>query len=135
MRLILVVTLVGIASALMTAATPAEDEASAAGQKWLALLDDLKYGESWSQAGSMFRDEVNQDQWVAVLKRLREPMGPMISRTAARIDFVKTLRGAPDGDYAIIHFTTSFKNKSGVTERLTLVKEGGRWQAAAYAIH
>jgi len=134
-RLILVVTLVGIASALMTAATPAEDEASAAGQKWLALLDDLKYGESWSQAGSMFRDEVNQDQWVAVLKRLREPMGPMISRTAARIDFVKTLRGAPDGDYAIIHFTTSFKNKSGVTERLTLVKEGGRWQAAAYAIH
>ena len=48
---------------------------------------------------------------------------------------MKTLRGAPDGNYAIIHFTTSFKNKAGVTERLTLVKEDGKWQAAAYAIH
>lgn len=135
MRLILVVTLAGIAVALMTAATPAEEEASAAGQKWLALLDDQKYEESWNQAGSMFRDEVKQDQWVAVLQRSREPMGPQISRTTARVDFVKTLRGAPDGDYAIIHFTTSFKNKSGVTERLTLVKEDGRWQVAAYATH
>jgi hypothetical protein len=134
-RLILVVTLAGIAVALMTAATPAEEEASAAGQKWLALLDDQKYEESWNQAGSMFRDEVKQDQWVAVLQRSREPMGPQISRTTARVDFVKTLRGAPDGDYAIIHFTTSFKNKSGVTERLTLVKEDGRWQVAAYATH
>ena len=135
MRLIFVVSLAGIASALMTGATPAEEEAAATGQKWLALLDDQKYEESWSQAGSQFRDEVNQDQWVAVLKRSREPMGSMISRTTARVDFAKSLRGAPDGDYAIIHFTTSFENKSNVTERLTLVKEDGRWRVAAYAIH
>jgi hypothetical protein len=51
------------------------------------------------------------------------------------VNFAKTLRAAPDGDYAIIHYTTDFKNKSTVTERLTLVKEDGRWQAAAYAIH
>ena len=62
-------------------------------------------------------------------------MGPTLSRTTARVDFAKTLRGAPDGDYAIIHYTTTFKNKSGVTERLTLVKEDGSWRMAAYAIH
>src|SRR5271170_8017877 len=134
-RLTLVLVLAGIASAVITAASPADEEAALTGQKWLALLDDQKYEESWTRAGSMFRSEVMQDQWVAVLKRLREPMGPMISRTTARVDFVKTLRGAPDGDYAIIHFTTSFKNKSDVTERLTLVTEDGRWQAAAYATH
>ena len=134
-RLILVLVLAGIASAVTTVAAPAEEEASLAGQKWLALLDDQKYEESWTQAGSMFRAEVMQDQWVAVLKRLHQPMGPMLSRATARVDLVKTLRGAPDGDYAIIHYTTSFKNKADVTERLTLVKEDGRWQAAAYAIH
>jgi hypothetical protein len=134
-RSILAVTLVGIASALMTFAGPAEDEASAIGQKWLALLDDGKYDESWTQAGSMFRDEVKQDQWVAALKRSRQPMGATTDRITARVDFVKTLRGAPDGDYAIIHYTTAFQNKSNVTERLTLVKEDGKWQAAAYAIH
>jgi hypothetical protein len=135
MRLIAVVTLLGIAGAVLAAADPAADEASLAGQKWLALLDDQKHEESWSQAGSLFRSGVTQEQWVASLRRFRDPLGALLSRTTARVDFAKTLRGAPDGDYAIIHFTTSFKNKSDITERLTLVKEDGKWQAAAYAIH
>ena len=80
-------------------------------------------------------DQVKQEQWIVSLKRFRDPLGPVVTRTAAHVDFTKTLRGAPDGDYAIIHFTTTFKNKSDVTERLTLVKEDGKWQAAAYAIH
>jgi hypothetical protein len=134
LRPILFVVL-GVATTLMTVAGPAEEQASAAGEKWLALLDDQKYEESWKLAASMFRDEVKQEQWVASLQRVREPMGSLVSRTVARVDFAKTLRGAPDGDYAIIHYTTDFKNKSAVTERLTLVKEDGRWQAAAYAIH
>jgi len=134
MRL-LVIILTVIAAALLTFAGPAEDEAAAAGQKWLGLVDGQKYEESWQQAASMFRDQVKQEQWVVSLKRFRDPLGPVMSRTAARVDFAKTLRGAPDGDYAIIHFTTTFKNKSDVTERLTLVKEDGKWQAAAYAIH
>ena len=134
LRLIFII-LAGIAGALTVAAGPAEEEASTTGQKWLSLLDDQKYEESWKQAGSMFRDEVKQDQWVAALKRSRQPMGATTDRITARVDFVKTLRGAPDGDYAIIHYTTAFQNKSNVTERLTLVKEDGKWQAAAYAIH
>jgi hypothetical protein len=120
---------------LMLAGAPAEQESVTAGQKWLTLLDDQKYEESWKQAASMFRDQVQQDQWVASLKQFRDPLGAMLSRSTARIDFTKTLRGAPDGDYAIIHFKTDFKNKNAVTERLTLVKEGGQWQTAAYAIH
>lgn len=121
----------------MVAATPdlnPKDEASEAGQKWLAYLDDLKYEESWNQAGSMFRSEVEKDQWINALKRSRGPLGSLVSRTADRVDLVNTLRGAPDGEYAIIHFTTALQNKT-ITERLTLVKEDGRWQAAAYAIH
>jgi Protein of unknown function (DUF4019) len=134
-RLICVVSLAGIAGAMMSVAAPADEEASAIGAKWLSLLDNQKYEENWNQAASLFRDQVNKEQWLVALKRSREPMGPVLSRTSSRVDFVKTLQGAPDGDYAIIHFTTSFKNKAGVTERLTLVKEDGKWQAAAYAIH
>ena len=135
MRLIFVIAVAGIAGALLSVATPAEEEASIAGQKWLSLVDDQKYEESWNQAASMFRDQVKQEAWVVSLKRFREPLGPLVSRTSSHVEFAKTLRGAPDGDYAIIHYTTAFQNKSDVTERLTLVKEDGKWQAAAYAIH
>ncbi len=83
----------------------------------------------------MFRSQVTQEQWLASLKRFREPLGALLSRKPARVDFTSSLRGAPDGEYAIVHFTTSFRNKSDVTERLTLVKEENRWQAAAYAMH
>jgi hypothetical protein len=135
LRLSLVIALAGIAGALVMVAGPGEDEASAAGQKWLALLDDQKYEESWDQSASMFRSQVTKEQWLVSLRRFRDPLGSMVSRMSSRVDFAKSLRGAPDGDYAIIHFTTSFKAKSDVTERLTLVKQDGKWQMAAYAIH
>ena len=133
MRLI-AITLAGIAGALMTLAATPSEEASTAGQKWLSLLDDLKYEESWNQAGSMFRAQVGQQQWIGALKQSRQPLGSLVSRTASRVQLTTSLRGAPDGEYAIIHFTTSLQNKS-ITERLTVVKEDGRWQLAAYAIH
>ena len=119
---------------LILASAPAEEEAPTAGQKWLALVDDQKYEESWDQASSMFRDLVTQGKWVAALKQSREPLGAVVSRTRTRLEFSKFLRGAPEGEYAILHFSTSFSSKSA-TERLTLVKEDGKWQMAAYGIY
>ncbi len=132
MRLIVFGILAAISSNLAMIAAPAEEVG--AGQKWLALVDEQKYEESWNQASSMFRREVTQERWLAALKRFREPLGALVSRTPSRVEFSKFLRGAPEGDYAIIHFTTSFTSRSA-TERLTLVKEDGRWQTAAYGIY
>lgn len=131
---ILLLSLLFAVTVQLTAGT-AEDEATASGQKWLTLLDNGKYEESWQQSASMFRSEVTQEAWVSALKQSRAPMGEMLTRSAKRVDFTKTLRGAPDADYAIIHFATEFKNKPGVVERLTLVKEQGEWKMASYAIH
>ena len=134
MRLFLLGILAIIFGNLIMIGAQAEEDAAKAGQKWLFLLDDQKYEESWHQASSMFRSEVTQEQWFAALKRFREPLGPVVSRMPSRVQFSRFLRGAPEGDYAIIHFTTSFGSKSA-TERLTLVKEDGRWQMAAYGIY
>jgi hypothetical protein len=130
-----ILTMILAALALGMAAAAANDEAQKAGESWLSLLDSQKYEESWKQASSMFQSQVSQEQWTSALKRSRDPMGPMVSRAFSRADFPKTLRGAPDGDYAVFHFETAFKNKEGVNERLTLVLENGKWRAAAYAIH
>ena len=117
-----------------TANAESEEEVSAAAQKWLSLVDDLKYEESWKEASSTFRDEVTQEQWIAALTRSREPLGLLVSRTRTRIQFTNSLRGAPDGEYVILHFQTTFANKTA-TERLTLVKEDGRWRLAAFGIY
>jgi hypothetical protein len=134
LRRILFCILAAISGNLIMIGAPAEDDAATAGPKWLSLVDDEKYEESWNQASSMFRHEVTQEQWLAALKRSRAPLGSLVSRTTSRVEFTRFLRGAPEGDYAIIHFTTAFTSKSA-TERLTLVKEDGRWQMAAYGIY
>jgi hypothetical protein len=121
------------ANLIMTGAQSEEDVATDA-QKWLALVDDQKYEESWMRASSMFRSEVKQEQWIAALKRSRELLGAVTSRTRTRLQFSNSLRGAPDGNYAILHYQTSFSSKTA-TERLTLLKEDGRWQMAAYGIY
>ena len=123
LRLIFAVIVCGIVGA-----APVDQAASTAGQKWIALLDDQKFAESWNQAGSRFRNQVSQEQWVNALRRSREPLGPVISRTPSRVEF-----GSKPND-ATINFTTNFKNHGVLTERLTLVSEDGRWQVAAYAI-
>ena len=136
MRLILVGILACICAGLILAAAPGEEDAVVvmAGQKWLSFVDDQKYEESWNQASSMFRNQVKQEQWVTALRRSREPLGAVTSRNPSRVDYPKSLRGAPDGNYAVIHFMTSFSSKSA-TERLTLIKEDGKWQMAAYGIY
>ena len=134
MRLICLTVLAAVFCNLIMISAPAEDDAAVAGQNWLSLVDDQKYEESWKQASSMFRGEVSQEQWIAALKRSREPLGSLVSRMPSRVEFSRFLRGAPEADYAIIHFKTSFTAKSA-TERLTLVKEDGKWQMAAYGIY
>ncbi|MEQ1946219.1 MAG: DUF4019 domain-containing protein [Bryobacteraceae bacterium] len=114
--------------------TPEQKDAAVIGVKWLALLDGEKYQDSWDKAGNTFRSEVKPEQWLAVLQRIRKPMGATVSRVPARVDMMKSMRGAPDGEYAVIHYTTGFKDKN-ITERLTLAKEEGKWEVFAYAIH
>ena len=131
--MVAVVALTAMPAAAATI-TPEGEAAAAIGTKWLTLLDEQKYEESWKQAGSMFREQVSEEQWLGALKASRGPLGGLVSRKATRVDFTTTLRGAPDGEYCIIHYTTELKAKT-ITERLTLVKEDGAWQVSAYAIH
>ena len=135
MRIAAFLILAAVTCGMMHATSVDEDEARKSGEAWLALVDAQKYDESWKQASAQFRSAVSQEQWAAALKRARDPLGSLVSRTSSRVDFAKTLRGAPDADYAIFHFSTSFQSKEGVTERLTLVQEDAKWRVVAYAIH
>jgi Protein of unknown function (DUF4019) len=124
-----------IAPVLVIVAAPENEEVRTTGETWLTLLDNQKHDDSYKEASASFRSMVSLEDWKQSLERYRDPLGPSLSRSVARLDFTKQLRGAPDGNYAIFHFTTNFKNKEHVTERLTLVEEDGRWKVSAYAIH
>lgn len=74
-----------------------------------------------------------------LLRQLIERDGPHLDSTTLRevasAKFTTTLPGAPDGEYVVIQFSTSFDNKQSATEMVVPMKEpDGTWHVSGYYI-
>ena len=107
--------------------------AQAAATAWLALVDRGDYAASWRQASTLFREQVTEEKWRASLASARGPFGKMVSRKLSSARYTTTLPGAPDGEYVIIRYATSFENKKEGIETVTPVKDrDGAWRVSGY---
>ncbi|UCH41122.1 MAG: DUF4019 domain-containing protein [Gammaproteobacteria bacterium] len=108
----------------------AEQEAG----KWLALVDGGQYQESWERAASLFKQQVNAEQWSQALAAARTPLGALVSRQLLSAAYETSLPGAPDGEYVILQFQTRFKNKKSAIETVTPMMDNGNWRVSGYYI-
>jgi len=121
--------------ATMAQTVDQETEAVTAAEGWLALVDAGKYGESWKAASGFFKIAVPQGQWEQSLKAVRSPLGKIVSRKLLSKTYMTSLPGAPDGEYLVIQFETSFQNKKSAIETITPMKEkDGKWRVSGYYI-
>ena len=112
-----------------------EKAAVAAAKKWLGLVDEGKYGESWKEAAGFFRNAVKQEQWEQSLQAVRKPLGKLVSRQVKTKTYKTSLPGAPDGAYVVIQFETSFENKKSAIETVTpMMDKDGTWRVSGYFI-
>jgi hypothetical protein len=131
--LIAVAVLVGAAPRSSGADTP--ETAEAAALAWLALVDAGNYPQSWNTAAAYFKNAVPQSQWVSKVGAVRGPLGAVKSRRVSSSQPAHSLPGAPDGEYVIIHFATSFEQKADATETVTPMKDpDGHWRVSGYYI-
>jgi hypothetical protein len=115
--------------------TEKEKSAISAAERWLSLVDNGKYRESWKEAAEYFRAAVDQIQWSKTLQAVRRPLGEVISRKIKSATYTTSLPGAPDGEYVVIKFETSFKNKRSAVETITpMMDRDGRWRVSGYYI-
>jgi hypothetical protein len=115
--------------------TGKEKDAVAAARNWLTLIDMGNYSASWQEAAGYFKSAVRQDQWEQMLQSVRTPLGNMISRKLKTSVYKTTLPGAPDGQYVVIQFETSFQNKESAIETVTpMLDKDGRWRVSGYYI-
>ena len=122
-------------SSLCFAQTEAETQAVAAAKAWLQLVDDGKYDDSWEQAASVFRNNVAKSQWKKMVQGVRDPLGALQERQLDSAKYTSTLPGAPDGEYVIVQFKTTFANKAAAVETLTPMKDAdGQWRVSGYFI-
>lgn len=110
-------------------------QAVEAAREWLSLTDSGRYGESWEKASAYLKNVVTKDQFVQSLQGALVPFGELVSRDVESTQYETTLPGAPDGEYVVIRFRSSFQNKKEAVETVTPMKEAdGRWKVSGYYI-
>jgi hypothetical protein len=135
-----IISLLGLFLLLSVGVVAAEDSekgkaAVAAAEEWLTMVDDGKYVESWKEAAQYFKNAVKQEQWEQSLQAVRNPLGKLISRQVKSKTYMTSLPGAPDGEYVVIQFKSSFENKKSAIETVTpMMDKDSKWRVSGYYI-
>lgn len=113
----------------------AEKAAVQAADAWLRLVDSGQYAESWEEAAELFRNAVSQKNWEKSTEVFRKPLGTLVSRELKAAHYTTSAPGAPDGQYVIIQYNTSFANKKSAVETVTpMMDKDGKWRVSGYFI-
>ena len=138
-RRALLVVLAGCLSATGIGSALAQDPRATAAQKearsWLELTDRGDALASWRATGKQFQNSISADKWADSLKQVRSPLGAAVERTLLSTEFATSFQGAPDGDYVLLVFRSSFAKKIDSGETVTLEHEAdGAWRVIGYLI-
>jgi hypothetical protein len=112
-----------------------EEMAAESAKAWLTTIDDGKYAESWESAADYFKNAVSKEQWKDMLSSFRKPLGKVMKRKIKSKEYRTTLPGAPDGEYVVVQYETSFSNKKYAIETVTpMLDKDGKWRVSGYFI-
>jgi hypothetical protein len=112
-----------------------ETKAVMAANAWIILIDQGKYDESWMTAALSFKKAITKQNWKQTLTAVRKPLGKLVSREIKGKMYTTSLPGAPDGEYVVIQFATSFEHKVSAIETITpMLDKDGQWRVSGYYI-
>jgi hypothetical protein len=128
------VVLLGANAAL--AQDPRATSMQQAARVFLALTDRDDGMASWQLAGKQFQKAITDARWTEALHSVRVPLGSVVERALLSTKFTTNFVGAaPEGEYALLLFRTSFDNRTDARETVTLEREpDGAWRVIGYFI-
>lgn len=120
---------------LLAADLKPEAAAQKAAQQWLTLVDAGQYAQAWSTAAGYLQAAVAQQPFESSLGAVRKPLGELVSRKLKSAKYTTSLPGAPDGEYVVLQFETSFAHKKTAIETVTpMLEKDGQWKVSGYYI-
>jgi len=134
------VSIVIIALAFATLALAQDNSAKikaaeAAAESWLKFVDSGDYSQSWVEASSLFKAAVTEKEGEQKVKAARSPLGALFDRKLKSAQYKTELPGAPDGQYVVIQYDSSFANKKSAVETVTpMLDKDGQWRMSGYFI-
>jgi hypothetical protein len=78
---------------------------------------------------------VSADEWKISIARARKPIGKLVSRKFQTKNHMTTLPGAPDGEYAVMEFDSSFEKKKKALETVVfMMDQDSAWRVSGYFV-
>ena len=112
-----------------------EVAAQSAAEVWLAITDDGRYEVAYQSTASILQKLVTKEQWTKMVAAGRGPLGKVVTRKMKDAKFTATMPGAPDGQYVVLHYETSFEKKPAAVETVTMLLDtDGQWKPCGYFI-
>ena len=112
-----------------------EQAGAQAAEQWLSVVDSGSYEESWIETAPLFQSHVSKTKWVEIIGNTRQPFGANLSRSLVKAEYSPTLSGAPDGEYVVSKFDSSFEQKASAIETVTVgLSNDGKWKVMGYFI-
>ena len=134
-RLMMTFTIVCSLVGVIAMAQDKNEAAKKSAESWLAVVDKGDYAASYDEAASIFKLAITKEDWLQKVRAARGPLGKMISRKLKLMQYETTLPGAPDGEYVVIQYDTSFENKRSAVETITpTLDKDGQWRVSGYFI-
>ncbi|MBZ5627236.1 MAG: DUF4019 domain-containing protein [Acidobacteriia bacterium] len=132
---VFVVFAIGMSLALSAMAQSKVKAAEGAADGWLKVVDSGNYAQSWDDAATYFKAAVSKEDWKKMLGATRTPLGKVVSRELLSAKYTTQLPGAPDGEYVVIQYESSFEHKKAGVETVTaMLDKDGRWRVGGYFI-
>jgi serine/threonine-protein kinase len=98
-------------------------------------VDNGSCTASWENGSEQFRQATTSGLWCQAVTSARTPFGKLLSRKLVAETQSLSLPGAPDGEYVVMRFASSFEKKSEGVETVTFSRErDGVWRAAGYFV-
>jgi hypothetical protein len=109
--------------------------ATQAAEEWLKLVDEGKFNSSWLEASTYFRNDTTKADWKRRVSVWRTALGSVVSRKLRTAQFLTTMPGAPDGEYVMIQYDTTFTHKRSAVEIVVpMMDADGKWRVSEYSI-
>jgi hypothetical protein len=136
MRILFLVAIIStLALTAVSQNSSAKSGAEKTGLQWLGMIDNGAFAGSYDSAAAMFKAAVTEQKWIHSLDAVRTPLGSLVSRKLRSATYATELPGAPDGEYVVMQFNSSFNLKKQAVETLTMaLDKDGQWRASGYFI-
>lgn len=107
-----------------------EVAAAAAAERFLTLLDDARWDDSYALTSAEFRRLNTAERWAEVSARVRPRLGAAVTRDLVSNEYVP----APPEGFQLVKFRSRYANGAEQTESLSLAWEDGAWKVAGIVI-